>query len=282
MYRKKSIVFVCLLFAVFFVHGFSYAQNQSMKEPCEKGWGVWIAQWSAGWWTCTNNAWACPNWGTWNAQFHECEWAKTPDQPTQVNAAFCKSQWLLFYSKPPDFPPQCLSAKGVCEADWDVYISDGSCIQPSAFCENTFNKTTSPDSFDKCVKDFTQCMDGWWSSARCSCKAIWGIVLSTNVPFIGNCISMHRSLNPGPNTTEVTPTTAFPLLIGWATKIIMAITLVFCFIAIVIGGVRMSMGGADEAQYTEGKSMIMHVVIALALMWASGVILRLINPNFFT
>ena len=46
----------------------------------------------------------------------------------------------------------------------------------------------------------------------------------------------------------------------------MAITLVFCFIAIVIGGVRMSMGGADEAQYTEGKNMIIHVVIALALM----------------
>jgi len=43
----------------------------------------------------------------------------------------------------------------------------------------------------------------------------------------------------------------------------------------------MSMGGADESQHKKGKDLIRHVFIALALLGASGVILRLINPNFF-
>lgn len=175
-------------------------------------------------------------------------------------------------------PNAVAAGKAQCEWQWWTFLNDKSCAYQT--CKDIFPEWS--EELTKCNASLQKCMDGGWAWDRCSCQAIWGIVLSTNVPFIGNCISMRKSLNPGPNTTEVTPTTAFPLLIGWATKIIMAITLVFCFIAIVIGGVRMSMGGADEAQYTEGRKMITHVIIALALMWASGVILRLINPNFFT
>jgi hypothetical protein len=42
-----------------------------------------------------------------------------------------------------------------------------------------------------------------------------------------------------------------------------------------------SSGGASEEHAKKGKDLITHVVIALALLGASGVILRVINPNFF-
>lgn len=51
---------------------------------------------------------------------------------------------------------------------------------------------------------------------------------------------MRRTSNP--NDSEVTPDTAFPLLIVAVTKIMMTVILIFCFLAIIVGGVMMSMG----------------------------------------
>lgn len=136
------------------------------------------------------------------------------------------------------------------------------------------------DANTECMEKVSQCQVEWWSPDRCACKAIGGISLNTNVPFVGNCISLRRSSSE--NTTQVTPDTAFPILIIAVTKIMMTVILVFCFLAIIIGWVMMSMGWADESQYTKWKDLIKHVVIALALFGASGVILRIINPSFFT
>jgi hypothetical protein len=44
----------------------------------------------------------------------------------------------------------------------------------------------------------------------------------------------------------------------------------------VMGGIMISIGKRPE-----GKKMITNVIVGIALLWASGVILRLINPNFF-
>jgi len=132
---------------------------------------------------------------------------------------------------------------------------------------------------DACSQKLSECLDDGISPDRCLCKPMGGISLNTNVPFVGNCISL-RSI-PWSNTTQVTPTTAFPLLMAWLTRIVTTIILIFCFMAIIVGGVLMSMGWADESQHKKGKDLIKHVVIALALLWASGVILRIINPSFF-
>jgi hypothetical protein len=52
--------------------------------------------------------------------------------------------------------------------------------------------------------------------------------------------------------------------------------LIVSFLLIVIGGIMISTGNPKW-----GKDMIMKVIIGIALLGASGVILRLINPNFF-
>lgn len=152
-----------------------------------------------------------------------------------------------------------------------------SCTMMQQLCTDAYSV---PDDQAKCNEDYNSCVSGWWSSDRCSCKALWWISLNTNVPFVGNCISLRASSSS--STTQVTPETAFPRLLAWLTKIVMTIILIFCFMAIIAGGVLISMGGASEEQAKKGKDLIKHVVMALALLGASGVILRVINPSFFS
>jgi hypothetical protein len=51
---------------------------------------------------------------------------------------------------------------------------------------------------------------------------------------------------------------------------------------IVVAGVMMTMGGYEAKNFQKGKEMIFKVGAVLALLGLSGVILKLINPTFFT
>lgn len=128
-----------------------------------------------------------------------------------------------------------------------------------------------------------------------------GIQLNTKVPFIGNCIEfakkcidwkcpndLYKCINwkcrvvkTDPNQTVVDEEEAFPNLMGWLIKILVTIIMLWSFVAILAGGVMISAAWSDEQKATKGKKLIIDVVIALALLGASGVILRLINPSFF-
>ena len=119
-----------------------------------------------------------------------------------------------------------------------------------------------------------------------------GISLNTTVPFIGKCIQMLSAAekkilsakwlwNTSTTTMLVTGDTAFPALMLWLTKILVTVILLASFIAIIVAGVMMAASGDKEEWYTNGTKIIGSVIAALALLGASGVILRLINPNFF-
>lgn len=103
-----------------------------------------------------------------------------------------------------------------------------------------------------------------------------GIKLNTSVPFIGKCIESRSTDVWTDEAKWVTETTAFPVLMGSLTKILVTAILIISFVLIVIGGIMIASGNPSW-----GKSMIRKVVIGIAILWASGVILRLINPNFF-
>lgn len=100
------------------------------------------------------------------------------------------------------------------------------------------------------------------------------IRLNTNVPFIGNCIWWEDS--------EVDEENAFPILMWWMSKILITLTLVIAFLMLVAGGVLITTSGADQANYSKWKELIIKVLIWIFLLWASWVILHMINPNFFT
>ena len=59
------------------------------------------------------------------------------------------------------------------------------------------------------------------------------------------------------------------------------VILLVCFMAILVGGVMISASGGSDSSAKKGKELIGKVIVAIALLGASGVILRLINPNFF-
>lgn len=117
-----------------------------------------------------------------------------------------------------------------------------------------------------------------------------GIKLLTSVPFIGKCIYMLSDAElkalgakaaANPDVLAVSENTAFPRLMLWLTKILVTVILLASFIAIIVAGVMMAASGSGEEWYTNGKKIIGSVIAAIALLGASGVILRLINPNFF-
>lgn len=99
------------------------------------------------------------------------------------------------------------------------------------------------------------------------CVACPWIRLNTDIPFIWNCI-------PTDSQSEI-----FPVFIGWLIKFATSLLLLVGFIVIIISGVMIASG--DDESVRKGKEWIRTVVKAMALLWASWVILKMINPNFF-
>jgi hypothetical protein len=81
--------------------------------------------------------------------------------------------------------------------------------------------------------------------------------------------------------TTVTADDAFPVLIGWLMKILIAIIIAVGLLMIIWGGILISSSWADQSLYGKWKDMIMKVIIWIALLGLSWLILHMINPNFF-
>lgn len=169
----------------------------------------------------------------------------------------------------------------------DTYTSDGSYDLSSFYTSScggeeescNVNEVTCPPG-KKPNKTTCSCETDC-SSAEAQKKCSCGIKLNTIVPFIGDCIQFGGSSNDS-NTTVVGPTTAFPLLMGGLSKIMVTVILVFSFLLLIVAGVMMTAGGAQEtAAYSQGKQLIGKVVVGIALLGMSGLILKLINPSFF-
>ena len=109
-----------------------------------------------------------------------------------------------------------------------------------------------------------ECLQAWCIMAWKKCVACPWIRLNTDIPFIWNCI-------PTDSQSEI-----FPVFIGWLIKFATSLLLLVGFICIIVGGVMVACGKDKE-----GKDLIKKVVYAMALLWASWVILKMINPNFF-
>lgn len=158
-------------------------------------------------------------------------------------------------------------------------LADDSCFQEQVCVETAWKKTCTPEKIET----------AWWSASSfwaCKPSKPWdpdcecGIKLNTNVPFIGNCISYSSDGSAWWDGLVVTIANAFPALMGGLSKIVVTLILITSFVTLVIAGVSISTG--DAIGVGKGMDLIWKVVTGIALLWASGVILHLINPNFFT
>lgn len=152
------------------------------------------------------------------------------------------------------------------QIEWQPMVTAWRCNKKWHLLDGQSNSINTTFGCD-CEQWFKQvdnkCLDCNLESVCC------GIELNTKVPFIGNCI---EDKNYGGIWAEQ----AFPTLMWALTQILVTVILILSFVLILIWGIMIATGNASG-----GKKMIMKVVVGLALLWASGVILRLINPNFF-
>lgn len=98
-----------------------------------------------------------------------------------------------------------------------------------------------------------------------------GIKLNTDFPIIGNCIELKKWW------TWVDPTTVMPNLMWSLMKIIMSIIMVVCFIMIIVWGIYWASNDAKK-----WRDLIKKAAVTVLLLWLSGVILKVINPTFFS
>lgn len=153
----------------------------------------------------------------------------------------------------------------------------------STWSNNTENQENDPCPWTILDSQWNCCKKMYYDLSLKANVCCEGILLSTNVPFIGQCIVYRKKSDPQQPVAwlVVDETTAFPRLMGWLSRILVSIILLVGFIGILIGGVMISASGGAEEGATKGRKIIGNVISALALLGASGVILRLINPNFF-
>ena len=199
-----------------------------------------------------------------------------------------------------DWTPRCCKAENIdpktnkcCSSEdkWFSPDSDPDCI--------AFNKSKTPINWNETEpeepkqdepKKAEDCeiKDSQW---KC-CKKIYydlklerevcceWVLLSTNVPFIWQCIVFKKHKDHNPEAwLLVDEETAFPVLMWWVSKIMVSLILLTGFLWILVWGVMIAAAGAGDSK--KWKKIIWNVISALALLGASGVILHLINPNFF-
>ncbi len=213
---------------------------------------LWLGNYSFGQWeTCT-----CTTDWSWNVQSINCP-------------SWRQQSWNWCNCRPEGWSEilQCTNTNNSTPAGWIGWAGGGAWWATTVTCSSI--KTWSDCKYDNWCK---------WQDNMCkSCKApgvCCGISLNTSVPFIGNCIE-NSTGNVGAGETDVTWDTAFPVLMWSLTKILVTIILIVSFVLIIIWGIMIATGNPG------GKKMIIRVVVGIALLGASGVILRLINPNFF-
>jgi len=57
---------------------------------------------------------------------------------------------------------------------------------------------------------------------------------------------------------------------------------IFAILVIMFNGIKISVSGSDEGAVDEAKKQILNSLLALTVLFLSGFILYIINPNFFT
>lgn len=125
------------------------------------------------------------------------------------------------------------------------------------------NATPPSDPKKECLSKCTTS-----NKVSCECKCNGGIVLNTHIPFIGRCILKDGSTANG--------WSALSGISQAISRIFMTLILTGGFAMLIWWWVQIAMGDMKG-----GKEKIKNVVIAFAVLWSLGIVLRLINPNFF-
>ena len=250
MSMKKYVLGVLVSIVVFWLGTLSFAQNCKSQTPNSTIHGSHR-------YTCQNHSDLVSNKNLCESGFHNT-WP-----------LFTCTAWLVCHicekdaetTPPASLPP----SNAISSNEWD------SCSPPINGKQNSFGTCSCPTGTKR-----IHTIAGQDSCVSCKDPGVCcGIELNTDIPFIGKCIE-YTSANRSTDEMNVTESTAFPILMGSLMKILITVILIVSFILIIVGGILIA---TDNPSW--GKKMIMKVVVGIAILWVIGVVLRLINPNFF-
>lgn len=124
--------------------------------------------------------------------------------------------------------------------------------------------------------------ENWQTNWGAACDPKKDIMLNISIPFIWRCIKKDANANQVTDTDwNSTVGNVFPKLMWGMIRLVMTIIYIVWFLGILIGWFMIAASGADPSLKEKWKSLIIMVIWWLILLWASGVILNLINPDFF-
>ena len=144
----------------------------------------------------------------------------------------------------------------------DLIVNDEPAIQTKTFSERGIPTEEE-------LADLQKKIDG-------ECQ--W-IKLNTDFPIIWNCIKIKKWNG---KDEEVDPTNAFSYMMGALSQIVVSLVLVICFILIIVAGIMRAWAWDDTGKTKAAKDILQKVAITIVLLWLAWVILKAINPVFFS
>jgi hypothetical protein len=212
----------------------------------------------------TRYDYTCPVAGKTQLKCHICLCAWTWEDGKCQTDTPSSSQWVAPAWETVGWTPP---AVGWTPPDTNTSWAPAENNQTSASCPSGINNSQG----SCCKKPY---YDVKLAGNRC-CE--W-ILLITNVPFIGQCIGTKTQWTNPSAWLLVDQDAAFPVLMWWLSRLLVSIILLVSFAGIIIAWVMIAASWSGASNW---KKLIWNIITALALLGASGVILRLINPNFF-
>ncbi len=214
---------------------------------CEELWGWnW---WNLLWWRWNTNWWnAGSELGWWN-------WGAVLTCEVQLN-------WCCEWCDMWDHKGECWSSS----TEWPIC---------SRLCAIKVQNCAD------CVKSRVLTSDYDERQSNCACKHFDHVFLNTDIPFIGQCILKSTNMDEAVGTSSVPDlNTAFPRLMSGLSRLLMALIMVAWLCAIVVWWFMIAASWVADTK-EKGKQLVIWVVVVFVLLWASWLILNLINPNFF-
>jgi len=122
----------------------------------------------------------------------------------------------------------------------------------------------------------------WQTAGGEKCDPDKDIMLNISIPFIGRCIKKDPNANQTSDAQwNSTVGNVFPKLMWGMIRLVMTAIYIIWFLWILVGWFMIAASGVDPGLKEKWQNLIIMIIWWLILLWASWVILNLINPNFF-
>ncbi len=101
-------------------------------------------------------------------------------------------------------------------------------------------------------------------------------------PGSGYCVELRDSLSGTQSVRGENGVDLIGNFVGVLYKYIASVIGIIAVLILVISGIQMVMGGVSSEAYEDAKGRVLQALLSIVLLFSSALILKTINPGFFT